>query len=101
MSKHSLRVAVVAGTTALLVGGGGAIAWADTFTPAIEEPTYFLGILGNTPLTGGAPGGNNYADSRDGRTYNASSDDGGGAGSSDSDYGSTEDNGYWRTSEDR
>lgn len=58
MSKWNVKVTVVAGLVAGLMAAAGATAWADTFTPSIEEPVVGLGLLRGTPLGGVVPDGN-------------------------------------------
>lgn len=53
----NVRVAVVGGLVAGLMCAAGATAWAETFTPSIEEPVIGLGLLRGTPLGGVVPDG--------------------------------------------
>ncbi len=48
----------VAGASVALTGFLGATAWADSFTPAIEEPTYEFKLPQGPALGPNAPGGN-------------------------------------------
>lgn len=104
MRKRS--VAIVSGAVAALMLGAGATAWADTFTPAIEEPVFQLGLLRGTPLGGSVPDGN-ASSANPGRSYRPGSGDSDGSSSyrgsyrdSYRDQETPEDlYGYWRTGE--
>ncbi|MBV9313071.1 MAG: hypothetical protein JO100_04870 [Pseudonocardia sp.] len=74
MSKRRVKVLVVVASATGLTGLASATAWADSFTPAIEEPTYELGFPQGPPLTGTAPapspdGNYSSAQGRDGKVY--------------------------------
>ena len=97
MSRRTVKVLVVAGLVTGFVGAAGATAWADDFTPAIEEPTAQLGVLRGAPILGGSPDGNSSS-ARAGlvNDYGYSSDEDG-PGYSDSDQDPSDRYGYWRT----
>jgi hypothetical protein len=109
MNRRTIKTIVVAASIVGLSGATAATAWADTFTPGIEEPTADLGLPGGNgnDLTGSTPLGGNKSSAAgtNGKTY--------GSGYSSS-YGSTyddesmngsaddrSDHGYWRSGSSR
>lgn len=103
MSKWNVKVTVVSGLVAGVMVAAGATAWADTFTPSIEEPVVGLGLLRGTPVGGVVPDGDSAsADQGRARQYGTSS-------GRDYQQGSADDllaespadkYGYWRTGAD-
>ncbi len=88
MNRRLVKILAIIAAVGGLMGVVGATAWADTFTPAIEEPTANLGGFGAPVLGGGTPGrsenGSTSGHSKDGRDYGYSSGDN--LGSPGSDY---------------
>lgn len=102
MNGRTVKTIVIAASIVGLSGATAATAWADTFTPGIEEPTADLGLpggngndlTGSTPLgdaskssaagTNGKSYGANYGSSSDEELMNDSADD-------------QSDKGYWRS----
>lgn len=58
MNRRSIKMCAVAGASVALTGVLGATAWADSFTPAIEEPTFEFKLPQGPALGPNAPGGN-------------------------------------------
>lgn len=99
MSTRSVKIVTVVGLVTGLIASAGATAWADAFTPAIEEPVFQLGLLRGTPLGGSTPDGNSSS-AQSGRSYQYGySDDGQSSGTPDDDAAADR-YGYWRTGED-
>jgi hypothetical protein len=102
MNKRTVKTIVIAASVVGLTGATAATAWADTFTPGIEEPTADLGLPGGNGqdlLGGSSPlskGNQSSASGTNGKTY--------GSGYGDESYGGSygsddqQDNGYWRKS---
>lgn len=101
MNRRTVKAIVITASVVGLSGATAATAWADTFTPGIEEPTADLGLpggngndlMGSTPLGGGSK---SSAAGTNGKTYGGYSS----GYSSDSYYNSYDDhqdNGYWRS----
>jgi hypothetical protein len=98
MSRRSVKAIVIAACAVGLSGAATATAWADTFTPGIEEPTGDVGLPGGAgnDLTGSAPmGGGNQssATGTNGTTYGSVYGD-----SSSNSSDDQSDGGYWRNS---
>ncbi|HTK65020.1 MAG TPA: hypothetical protein VL595_21715 [Pseudonocardia sp.] len=110
MNRRTVKTIVIAASVVGLSGATAATAWADTFTPGIEEPTADLGLpggngndlMGSTPLGGGSK---SSAAGTNGKTYGSGY--GSNYGSNYDDelmYGSADDrsdNGYWRSGSSR
>ena len=102
MNGRTVKTIVIAASVVGLSGATAATAWADTFTPGIEEPTADLGLPGGQgqDLLGGqtplGQGNKSSAAGTNGKTY------GSGYGDESYEYGlssdDTQDNGYWRKS---
>ncbi|MDQ2709138.1 MAG: hypothetical protein M3Z25_16540 [Actinomycetota bacterium] len=73
MNKRIIKMAAVGVMAAGLAGWVSAPAWADTFTPAIEEPTLGYGLLMGPASTGTPADGGNHssAEGRNGSDYNS------------------------------
>ena len=98
MNRRSVKTIVIAACVVGLSGAATATAWADTFTPGIEEPTGDVGLPGGAgnDLTGSAPmGGGNHssATGTNGSTFGSVYDD-----SSSRSLDDRSDGGYWRSS---
>lgn len=100
MNRRAVKTVVIAASVVGLLGVATATAWADTFTPGVEEPTADLGLPGGgNDLTGSAPmGGGNHSSAvgRNGNTYSGSYP--GDASSSGNSLDDHSDQGYWRDS---
>ena len=100
MNRRTVKTIVIAASVVGLSGAPAATAWADTFTPGVEEPTADLGLPGGNGqdlLGGSSPLGNGNQSSAagtNGKTYGSRYAD-------ESSYGSDDhqDNGYWRNSD--
>jgi hypothetical protein len=98
MNRRTVKTIVIAASVVGLSGATAATAWADTFTPGIEEPTTDLGLPGGNgqDLLGGSPplgqGNQSSAAGTNGKSYGSKYDES---------YGSDDhqDNGYWRNSD--
>jgi hypothetical protein len=106
MNRRTVKTIVIVASVVGLSGATAATAWADTFTPGIEEPTADLGLpggngndlMGSTPLghnnqssatgTNGKSYGSSYGSSYDDALTNGSADD-------------SSDHGYWRSGSSR
>lgn len=98
MNRRTVKTIVIVASVVGLSGATAATAWADTFTPGIEEPTADLGLPGGNgnDLTGSTPvgGGNkSSAAGTNGKSYGSSYDDELLNGSADD----RSDKGYWRS----
>jgi hypothetical protein len=98
MNRRTVKTIVIAASVVGLSGATAATAWADTFTPGIEEPTADLGLPGGNgqDLLGGSTPlgqGKSSAAGTNGKSYGSKYD----AESSGSD--DHQDNGYWRNSD--
>src|SRR3978361_516614 len=101
MNRRTVKPLVIAASIVGLSGATAATAWADTFTPGIEEPTTDLGLPGGNgnDLTGSTPvgGSKSSAAGTNGKSYGSS------AGATDDNElmnGSADnrsDKGYWRS----
>lgn len=100
MSRRTVKTIVIAASIVGLSGATAATAWAETFTPGIEEPTADLGLPGGNgqDLVGGSSplgnGNQSSATGTDGTTYGSRYD----GGSSYDSINDRSDNGYWRNS---
>ena len=98
MNGRTVKTIVIAASVVGLTGATAATAWADTFTPGIEEPTTDLGLPGGNgnDLTGSTPvggGSKSSAAGTNGKSFGSSYDDELMNGSADDHT----DNGYWRS----
>lgn len=58
MNRRCVKIGMVVVSAVGLTGLAGATAWADAFTPAIEEPTCELKLPQGPGFCGGSPDGN-------------------------------------------
>lgn len=96
MNRRAVKTIVIVASVVGLCGATAATAWADTFTPGIEEPTGDVGLPGGAgnDLTGSG-GNHSSAAGTNGTTYGSPYDD-----SSSSSLDDRSDSGYWRNSGD-
>jgi hypothetical protein len=101
MNRRTVKAIVITASVVGLTGATAATAWADTFTPGIEEPTTDLGLpggngndlMGSTPLGGGSK---SSAAGTNGKSYGNYMSDYSKQSYYNS-YDNEKDNGYWRS----
>jgi hypothetical protein len=100
MNRRTVKAIVITASIVGLSGATAATAWADTFTPGIEEPTADLGLPGGNgnDLMGSTPVGGNKSSAAgtNGKSYGGYSS----PYSSEqyyNSYNNEKDNGYWRS----